>query len=152
MGVFLLLVGAPFDNGLGGRLLTRPSVLGGCGKELMLTVFRTVFPVAPTAETLRGWGSAVVGAGVEGGRKVVEGARRPLLGVLAFALEGVEEPPVLLRVFPTGKAGRAEVGGPLDGRDALGSVAAMAICSRESPRSSFPISLGMRASSPAQRL
>jgi hypothetical protein len=31
-------------------------------------------------------------------------------------------PPVLLRVLATGKAGSAEVGGALDGREGLGSV------------------------------
>ena len=65
-----------------------------------------------------------MGAGLVGGRKVLEGARRPLLGVPgADLVEGVEMAPVLLRVLPTGRAGRAVVGGPLEGREALGSVA-----------------------------
>lgn len=128
VGVFSFrLDGAPFDKGLGGRLAARFSLRGGCGKEFMLTVFRTVLAPAPTVETARGWGRAVVGAGVAGGKKVVvEGARRPLLGVLGAVLPtGVETLPVLLRVFPTGSAGRAALGGPLDGRDALGSAVAI---------------------------
>lgn len=113
----LRVVDAPFDSGLGGRLLIRLSDLGGCGNELMLTVFLSVLPAPLIADTERGWGSAVVGAGVAGGRKVVEGARSPLLGVVGVAA------PFL--VLPTGRAGRAALGGPLEGRDALGSVVVM---------------------------
>jgi hypothetical protein len=61
--------------------------------------------------------------GLKGGR-LVEGARRPDLGV-----EGADFAagilPVLLRVFETGNAGRAMLGGPFDGRDGRGSVVAM---------------------------
>lgn len=86
----------------------------------MLTVLRMVLVPGPTIpETDRGCGNAVVGAGVEGGRKEVDGARRPLLGVLLAEREGATMPPAAFRVFPTGKAGRAEVGGPLA---ALGRV------------------------------
>jgi hypothetical protein len=67
----------------------------------------------------------VVGAGVVGGRKVVDGARRPLLGVFLADLEGVVMPPVLFLVFATGRAGSATVGGPFDGRDGRGSVVAI---------------------------
>lgn len=38
------------ESGLGGKLLHRLSPRGGCGKELMLTVFRSVLPAA-----LVGW-------------------------------------------------------------------------------------------------
>lgn len=38
-----------FANGLGGKLLDLLSPLGGCGNELMLTVFLSVFPAAFTA-------------------------------------------------------------------------------------------------------
>jgi len=93
----------------------------------MLTAFRIVFPAPLTAETARGWGRAVVGAGVVGGRKVVEGARSPLFGVPFVGLVGVVMPPVLFRVFATGRAGKATVGGPLDGRGGLGSVVAIVI-------------------------
>ena len=126
------LEGAPFDSGLGGRLVTRFSVRGGCGNELMLTVFRIVLPPVTMLETARGWGSAAVGAGVVGGRNVLDGARMPLLGVLGVdLLAGVVRLPVLLRVLPTGRAGRAVVGGPFDGRAVLGSAVAMLeVCKR----------------------
>ncbi len=77
-----------------------------------------------------------VGAGVAGGRKVVEGARKPLLGVLKVALAATGEValPVLLRVFPTGKAGRAELGGPSEGREAFGRAVAMVDNDRGRPR------------------
>lgn len=125
VGVLDLRLEAPFDNGLGGRLVILVSPLGGWGKELMLTTFRIVFaPVAPPIlETDRGCGRAVVGAGVEGGRKVAEGARSPLLGVFGVDLgAGGASPPVLFRVLPTGSAGSATVGGPLDGRAGLGNA------------------------------
>lgn len=78
-------------------------------------------------ETARGCGRADVGAGVAGGRNVVDGALIPLLlGVLAPDLLGVGMAPLLFRVFATGSAGRAMFGGPLDGRDGRGSVVAMA--------------------------
>lgn len=35
--------GAPFESGLGGKLDVRMPPRGGCGKELMLIVLRTVF-------------------------------------------------------------------------------------------------------------
>jgi hypothetical protein len=100
----------------------------------MLTAFRIVFPAPLTADTARGWGSAVVGAGVAGGRKVVEGARRPLLGVPFADLVGVAIPPVLFLVFTTGRAGRATVGGPFDGRDGRGSVVAIMLLFCDSRR------------------
>jgi hypothetical protein len=68
----------------------------------------------------------VVGAGVAGGRNVVEGTRRPVLGVLGVGLlAGVGSAPVLFRVLPIGSSGRATVGGPLDGREGLGSAVDM---------------------------
>lgn len=119
----------PPESGLGGKLVTLPSPRGGWGNELMLTVFRNVLPallIPAIPDTARGWGSAVVGGGVAGGRCVVDGARRPDLGVACANLDaGVGKPPVLLRVLPTGRAGRAMVGGPFDGRDGLGRVADM---------------------------
>lgn len=64
-----------------------------------------------------------MGAGVAGGKNVVEGARSPLFGVLGVDLEaGIASPPVLFLVFPTGNAGSATVGGPLDGRAGLGNA------------------------------
>jgi len=95
----------------------------------MLTVFRNVLPapfMPAMPDTERGWGSAVVGGGVAGGRRLVDGARSPVLGAIgANLVAGVGTPPVLLRVLPTGKAGSAIVGGPFDGRDGLGSEADM---------------------------
>lgn len=96
----------------------------------MLTDFRSVFGAAfATADTARGWGSAVEGAGVVGGgNNVLDGARRPVLGVVAsnragvFAgVDGVCSPEDFL-VLATGRAGRAIVGGPLEGREGFGSV------------------------------
>lgn len=126
----------PIVSGDGGRLVTLPSPFGGAGNEFMLTVLRTVFPAddAAALDTARGCGSAEVGAGVEGGRNVVDGARSPLpLGVLApepgaDLLFGVGIPPVLFLVFATGSAGSATVGGPLDGREGRGNAADMALC------------------------
>ena len=92
----------------------------------MLTTFRIVLPPVgppPILETERGCGRAVVGAGVEGGKNVVDGALSPLLGVFGVDLAaGVASPPVLFRVLPTGSAGSATVGGPLDGRAGLGNA------------------------------
>lgn len=92
----------------------------------MLTVFLIVLPAVLIPETARGVGRAVVGAGVAGGRTVVEGARSPVLGVVGIdLLIGTDRPPVLFRVLPMGSAGSATVGGPIEGRDGLGSEADM---------------------------
>lgn len=95
----------------------------------MLTDFRSVFGVPFTAaESERGWGNADEGAGVVGGgNRVLEGARSPvLLGVLVSDLVGVDIDggwsPEALRVLAIGSAGRAMVGGPLEGREGLGNV------------------------------
>lgn len=89
----------------------------------MLTDLRRTFPWGMVRPL--GVGSAEVGAGVGGGRCVVDGARSPLRTVLV-TLRGVAIPPVLLRVLVTGKAGSAAVGGPIDGRDdGFGKVVAM---------------------------
>ncbi len=121
--------GPAADKGLGGRLETRPSPRGGWGKELMLTDFRNVLPAALTPARAFGCGrgKAVVGAGEGGGRKVEEGALRPVLGVLGVDLLGESlelgdvGAPVLFRVFGTGNAGRATVGGPIEGLEGRGS-------------------------------
>ena len=42
---FRAVRGLSLPSGLGGTVTVRLSPLGGCGKELMLTVFRTVFGV-----------------------------------------------------------------------------------------------------------
>src|SRR4051812_16026875 len=95
----------------------------------MLTVFLIVLPTEFIPESARGVGRAPVGAGVAGGRRVEEGARRLVFG---FGVDGVDlqvgtaSPPVLFRVLPTGSAGRAMVGGPTEGRDGLGSAVDMA--------------------------
>lgn len=104
----------------------RPSDRGGWGNELMLTVFRSVLLGVTAVDVDRGCGRADVGAGVGGGAKVVEGALKPLLGVLEADLLGeVLRFPVLLRVFATGRAGSAIEGGPLEGRDGRGRVVAI---------------------------
>lgn len=135
---FAPLAGAKPESGLGGRLvvLTPPSPpRGGCGKALMLIVFRIVFPARFTPETARDLGRGVLlGAA---GSEDVEGARSALRGKSGIGPERssgvVWMPPVLLRVFFAGKAGRAVVGGPNDGLEGLGIEAAMTswqICSQ----------------------
>jgi hypothetical protein len=47
---------------------------------------------------------------------VVDGARSPVFGVAGVDLL----PPVLLRVFETGNAGSAAVGGAIEGREGRG--------------------------------
>jgi hypothetical protein len=71
------VMGAVFDfrgdviapvSGLAGRLLVETSKpRGGCGKELILIVFRTPLVAELTPEAMRGCGSAPTGAGVVGG-------------------------------------------------------------------------------------
>ena len=108
----------------------------------MLTLFLKVLPAAFTgAGSPFGWGSAVVGTGV-GGFRFIDGARRLLRGVVGLVAmpdgrgipgtglgdgdEGAASmPPVLLRVFETGKAGKAMFGGPFDGREGRGKVVAI---------------------------
>lgn len=91
----------------------------------MLTVLRSVLPAPLMPGVDRGCGRADVGAGLLGGKKFVDGARRPLLGVDGFDFAGVASVPVLLRVLVTGSAGSAAVGGPLDGLEALGRAVAI---------------------------
>lgn len=51
----------------------------------------------------------------------MDGARSPVFGVAGVdLLAGVASPPVLLRVFPTGNAGSADVGGASEGREGRG--------------------------------
>lgn len=93
----------------------------------MLTDFRSVLPALLTAvEAERGVGNDEVGAGVVGGgNSVLEGARRPVFGVLFVKdLAGVDGgcKPDDFRVLATGSAGRAIVGGPFEGRLGLGSA------------------------------
>lgn len=129
-------------SGLGGKLLDLLSPRGGCGNELILTVFRSVLPAALTAPMaftlarLLERGNVVVGTGV-GGVKILEGARRPLLGVdgadFTGACDGIFS--VLFRVLCTGKAGNAILGGPFEDRDGRGKAVAIsstgsAICER----------------------
>lgn len=90
----------------------------------MLTDFRSVFPGPPltTADIERGCSNADPGAAVGGGgNSVDEGVRSPVLGVVVNDLAGVDGGcrPDAFRVLATGSAGRAMVGGPLDG---LGGV------------------------------
>ena len=126
---FLDSLGLSEVLGLGGTPLgVRVSPLGGCGKELMLTLLRRVFPAPLTPETAFGCGSAAVGAGPGGARLIVEGVRRPDLGVPGADLvddECVGRFPLLLRVLFTGRAGRAMLGGPTEGRDGRGNVVAI---------------------------
>ncbi len=119
----------PAERGLGGRLAARMPLRGGGGKALMLVVFLSVLPAAFTPGVLRGFGRAVIGAGIIGGVCVLEGVRIPLLGngvcnpILESAIVGTA--PVLLRVFVVGMAGNEVVGGPYNGRDGRGIAAAM---------------------------
>ena len=83
-GSRLLAFGAvwPPDNGLGGRLAVRTPPRGGWGKELILIVFRMLFPASFTPGAFRSLGRAVLLAPGEDGILDVEGARSPLLGRL----------------------------------------------------------------------
>lgn len=110
--------GRSLANGLEGM---RVSPRGGCGNELMLTLFRSVFPVPLTASF--GCGSADVEFDAAGVRLMVV-ARIPDLGVPG--VEGM--PPVLFRVLFTGKAGRAMLGGPSDGLAGRGNVVVIVCC------------------------
>lgn len=67
------------DSGLGGIL---PDRLGGCGNELILTVFRIDLPARFTPGPL-GIGRAPLGAGDKGApcKDAADGALSPLLGV-----------------------------------------------------------------------
>lgn len=71
----------------GGRLVDRWSPRGGCGKELMLTVFLIVFEVATELGGPLYWDQAEVGTR-EGVTRLLDGARRPVLGVVG--VEGEE--------------------------------------------------------------
>jgi hypothetical protein len=78
----------PLDSGLGGRLvvLTPPGPpRGGCGKALMLIVFRIVFPAPFTPEAARILGRDATPGVV--GSEDVEGARNELLGRLGIESE-----------------------------------------------------------------
>lgn len=116
-----------FANGLGGKLLPRVSPRGGCGNELILTLFLSVFPPPLTARPSFDCGSAVRGAEPAGGKFIAEGVLRPDLGVpgadLAIGVAGMF--PVLFRVLLTGNAGSAMLGGPREGREGRGSVVVM---------------------------
>ena len=126
VGVFAFRAARPLERGLGGKLAMRPSPRGGCGNEFMLTTFLMVLPAGLSPEADLGCGRAPVGAGEGGGRKAEDGALRPGFGVPgADLLAGVGRAPVLFRVLGMGSAGRAEFGGPSDGRAGLGSAADM---------------------------
>ena len=111
------LPAAPPDNGLGGKLVVRMP-RGGCGNALMLIVFRMVLPAPFTPGVGFDFGSDELPPGVVGFETCDdEGARRPLFGKFGAKEPGFESEsegifPVLLRVFDTGNAGRAVVGGP----------------------------------------
>jgi hypothetical protein len=121
----------PAERGLGGRLVVRTPLRGGCGKALMLIVFRIVLPAVFTPGIFRTFGGDVVGNGAIGRVCVLEGVRRPLLGrgvcnpTCKSAVVGIA--PVLFRVFVVGIAGNEVVGGPYDGRDGCGVAAAMLV-------------------------
>lgn len=122
---------APPDNGLGGRLAVRMP-RGGCGKALMLIVFRIVLPAPFTPGVVLNLGRlTLLPPGVAGAERFdAEGARRPLLGnrggeVLILESVMVGMFPVLFRVFVVGKAGKAVVGGPYEGLDGRGIAAAI---------------------------
>lgn len=127
---FRAVRGFSLPNGLGGTVPARLSPLGGCGKELILTVFRTVFGVVGLPFRVFGRaGKADNGDGLGGGGRCdAEGARRPL-GVLGADLvdPGVGMVPVLFRDLLTGSDGRAILGGPFDGLDGRGRVVVMLV-------------------------
>lgn len=94
----------------------------------MLMVFRSVFPAALTPGAFpRNLGREDVDEigdeGADVGWRDCDGARRPLFGRLdpaSLGSDGVGIPPVLLRVFAAGIAGKADVGG-LVGRGKAGA-------------------------------
>lgn len=93
----------------------------------MLTDFRRVFPGIPlmAAETARGCNNADPGlAATDGGNNVEEGVRSPVFDGVVSDLAGVDGGcrPDALRVLATGSAGRAMVGGPLEGLEGFWSV------------------------------
>lgn len=92
----------------------------------MLTVFRNALPdPLRAADIERGWDNADAGPGVVGdGPSALEGARSPLLDVPVRDLEGVDGAcsPEDCRVFATGSAGRAILGGPPGVREDFGSA------------------------------
>lgn len=93
----------------------------------MLTDFRSVFPGVPlrAAETARGCNKADPGLPVtDKGCRVEEGVRSPVLDVVVNDLAGVDGGwrPDAFRLLATGSAGRAIVGGPLDGLEGFWSV------------------------------
>jgi hypothetical protein len=78
----------PLESGLGGRLvvLTPPGPpRGGCGKALILIVFRIDFPATFTPEAARILGGGALPGVV--GSEDVEGARSALLGRLGIGPE-----------------------------------------------------------------
>lgn len=113
-----------FASGLGGRPLALVSPRGGCGNELMLTLFLKVLPTPFTASASFGCGRVEPGIEPAGLRLIDEGVLNPDLGVPGADLvpNVLGTLPVLLRVLLTGKAGNAMFGGPRDGRDGRGSV------------------------------
>lgn len=123
-----------FASGLGGHPLLSPR--GGWGNEFMLTLFRSCFPVLLIPPPSFDCGCEDVGAGLIERTLFVEGALRPLLGVLGICLVGfgLGRAPVLFRVLLTGNAGRAMLGGPLEARAGRGKAAAMVSCELVSGR------------------
>lgn len=126
---------APPDNGLGGKLDVRIP-RGGCGKEFMLIVLRTVFPAALTPGVALGF-CRLFGTGTLGSWFwLLEGARSPLLG------KGVEYPdvstidvipPILFLVLLVGISGSADVGGAREGLEDRGNDVAIFVCSWFAP-------------------
>lgn len=104
----------PADRGLGGKLEVRTIPRGGCGKALMLIVFRIVLPATFTPGVDLNFGRVFCKDALKSGVPP-EGARSPLFG------KGVENPlesgivgiaPMLFLVLVVGNAGKADVGGP----------------------------------------
>ena len=132
----------PPESGLGGRLAMRFAAFGGCGNAAMLMVRRIVLlgglasfelmGVLLMAETVRMVGRLEVEfAGelneVGEAKPDAEGALRPDRGSGgADSVEGADgSAPRLLRVRDDGRGGRAVLGGPRDGLDGRGAVAAI---------------------------
>jgi hypothetical protein len=93
----------------------------------MLIVLRIVLPCEFVPGMVLSFGSVLGKARpVSGGPP--EGDRSPVLGrgiVRSFESVNVGIAPVLFLVFVVGMAGKAEVGGPYDGREGRGIEAAM---------------------------
>lgn len=99
-------------SGLDGMLLSRLSPLGGFGKELMLTAFRSVLVDAAATWLAFGKGGILL---LEETGDAEEGARKPLRGALGV-FAGLGMAAMLFRFLGKERVGREVSEGPIEGR------------------------------------